>query len=111
MDIRDAITDSPCTLTMRRPTAGRAKVLPKTVALVGLAVLGACTSAESQMETGAAMLPRPQVVIVDTFAASANEVTLDEGLSTEVEEAIKAHRGDLRTDQEVQASRQVAEQR
>ena len=25
MDIRDAITDSPCTLTMRRPTAGRAK--------------------------------------------------------------------------------------
>jgi hypothetical protein len=41
---------------------------------VGLAVLAACTSAESQMETGAAMLPPPQVVIVDTFAASANEV-------------------------------------
>jgi hypothetical protein len=109
MDIRDAITGSPGTLTARRPTAGRAKVLPKTVALVGLAVLAACTSTESQMETGAATLPRPQVVIVDTFATSANEVTLDEGLSAEVVEAIKAHRGDSRTDQEVQASRQVAD--
>jgi hypothetical protein len=90
MDIRDAITGSPGTLTARRPTAGRTKLLPKTVALVGLAVLAACTSTESQMETGAATLPRPQVVIVDTFATSPDEVTLDEGLSTEVEEAIKA---------------------
>ena len=108
MDIRDAITDRPGTLTARRPTAGRAKVLPKTAAIVGLAVLAACTSTQSQVETGAAMLPPPQVVIVDTFATSPDEVTLDEGLSTEVEEAIKAHRGDSRTDQEVQASRQVA---
>jgi hypothetical protein len=90
MDIRDARTGGPGTLTARRPTAGRTKLLPQKVAILGLAALAACTSAESQMETGAATLPRPQVVIVDTFAASANEVTLDEGLSTEVEEAIKA---------------------
>ena len=109
MDIRNAIAGGPGTLTVRRATAGRTKALPKTAALVGLAVLAACTSTESQMETGAATLPRPQVVIVDTFAASPDEVTLDEGLSTEVEEAIKAHRGDLRTEQEVQASRQVAD--
>jgi Domain of unknown function (DUF4410) len=108
MEIRDAITGGPGTLTARRPTAGRAKVLPKMAAVLGLVVLAACTSTQSQMETGSATLPRPQVVIVDTFATSANEVTLDEGLSTEVEEAIKAHRGDSRTDQEVQASRQVA---
>ena len=75
---------------------------------MGLAVLAACTSAESQVETGAATLPQPQVVIVDSFAASADEVTMDEGLSAEVVEAIKAHRGDSRTEQEVQASRQVA---
>jgi hypothetical protein len=109
MDIRDAITGGPGTSTARRPTAGRAKLLPKTAAFMVLAVLAACTSTESQMETGAATLPRPQVVIVDTFAASADEVTLDEGLSTEVVEAIKAHRGDSRTEQEVQASRQVAD--
>ena len=32
----------------------------------------------------------PQVVIVDTFAAAPDEVKLDEGLSTEVEQAVKA---------------------
>jgi hypothetical protein len=109
MDIRDAITGGPGTLTARRPTAGRAKVLPKMAALMGLVALAACTSTQSQMETADQMLPRPQVVIVDSFAASPDEVTLDEGLSTEVEEAIKAHRGDSRTEQEVQASRQVAD--
>ena len=55
------------------------------------------------------MLPRPQVVVVDTFAASPGEVTLDQGLSTEVEEAIKADRGTSRTEQELQAGRQVAD--
>ena len=84
-------------------------MLPKTAAILGLAVLAACTSTQSQVETGSATLPRPQVVIVDTFAASPDEVTLDQGLSTEVEEAIKADRGTSRTQQEVQAGRQVAD--
>jgi hypothetical protein len=61
------------------------------------------------MDTTEQMLARPQVVLVDSFAASANEVTLDQGLSTEVEEAIKADRGTSRTQQEVQAGRQVAD--
>jgi hypothetical protein len=83
--------------------------LPKAVAGMGLVVLAACTSAQSQMETGSATLARPQVVIVDTFATSPDEVSLDQGLSTEVEEAIKADRGTSRTQQEVQAGRQVAD--
>jgi hypothetical protein len=64
--------------------------MPKAAALAGLALLAACTSTQSQVETGSAMLPRPQVVIVDTFAASPDEVQLDEGLSTEIEQAMKA---------------------
>ena len=77
--------------------------------LAGLALLAACTSTQSQVETGGEMLPSPQVVIVDRFAASADEVKLDEGLSTEVEEAVKADRGDSRTEQELQAGHQVAD--
>ena len=107
MDTSHAETGNPRRLAGRGALAVR--FLPNVVACVGLAVLAACTSAQSQMETADQMLPPPQVVIVETFAASADEVTLDEGLSTEVEEAIKAHRGDSRTDQEVQASRQVAD--
>ena len=91
MDIRDASTGDPGLdgkATDGWPHQGAAE----NGGTRGLAVLAACTSTESQMETGAATLPRPQVVIVDTFATSASEVTLDQGLSTEVEEAIKADR-------------------
>jgi hypothetical protein len=107
MDTTHAETGNPRRFAGRGALAVR--FLPNVVACVGLAVLAACTSAQSQMETADQMLPRPQVVIVDSFAAAPDEVTLDEGLSTEVEEAIKTHRGDSRTDQEVQASRQVAD--
>jgi len=55
------------------------------------------------------MLPKPQVVIVDTFAASPDEVQLDEGLSTEIEHAIRAGSGTSRTEQELQAGHQVAD--
>jgi hypothetical protein len=108
MDTSHAATGDP------RGLAGRGSLvvrgfLPKAVACMGLVVLTACTSAQSQMETGSATLARPQVVIVDTFATSPDEVSLDQGLSTEVEEAIKADRGTSRTQQEVQAGRQVAD--
>ena len=109
MEICDARTGGPGTLTARRPTAGHAKVLPKTAALVGLAVLAACTSTESQMEPDAAMLPRPQIVVVDTFAASAGRGDARRGLTTEVEQAVKERRGTSRTHQEVEAGRQVAD--
>jgi hypothetical protein len=79
------------------------------IALVGLLTLAACTSTQSQMETAGEMLPAPQVVIVDTFAVSADEVKLDEGLTTDIEEAIKADRGTSRSEQEVQAGHQVVD--
>ena len=107
MDTSHAETGNPRRLAGRGALAVR--FLPNVVACVGLAVLAACTSAQSQMETDAAMLPRPQVVIVDTFAASPDEVTLDEGLTTEVEQAVKERHGTSRTQQEIEAGRQVAD--
>ena len=101
MDIRDVTPGGQRRLNLRR--------LPKTAAFMWLTVLAACTSTQSQMETAGQTLPRPQVVIVDTLATSPSEVTLDQGLSTEVEEAIKADRGTSRTQQEVEAGRQVAD--
>jgi Domain of unknown function (DUF4410) len=97
------------------PTEGSApmspamRLVPKAAALAALALVAACTSSQSQMETAGEMMPRPQVVVVDTFAVSPDEVTLGEGLSTEIEEAIKARRGTSRTEQELQAGRQVAD--
>jgi hypothetical protein len=97
------------------PTEGRApmspvtRLVPKAAAFAALAFVAACTSSQSQMETAGEMMPRPQVVVVDTFAVSPDEVTLGEGLSTEIEEAIKARRGTSRTEQELQAGRQVAD--
>ncbi len=78
-------------------------------ALAGLAWLAACTSTQSQVETTSEMLPQPQVVIVDTFATSPDEVQLNEGLSTEVEQAIEARRGTSRSEQELQVGHQVAD--
>jgi hypothetical protein len=74
-----------------------------------MAILAACTSTESQVESDAAMLPRPQIVVVDTFAASPDEVKLDEGLTTEIEQAVKERHGSSRTQQEIEAGRQVAD--
>jgi Domain of unknown function (DUF4410) len=93
----------------RRPLSGAAKVVPKIVAFAGLAVLVGCTSAQSTIETGGATLPRPEVVIVDTFAFAPDQVQLDEGLSTEMEQAVKARTGTSRSEQELEAGRQVAE--
>jgi hypothetical protein len=93
----------------QRPLPGGSGFIPKAAAIAGLALLAACTSTQSQVETGGAMLPKPQIVIVDRFAASADEVELDEGLSTEIEQSMRAQSGTSRTDQELQAGRQVAD--
>jgi hypothetical protein len=85
------------------------RFMPTVAAIAGVALLAACTSTQSELETGGATLPQPQVVIVDTFSASSEEVQLDEGLSTEVEQAIEADRGTSRTEQELQAGHRVAE--
>jgi Domain of unknown function (DUF4410) len=86
-----------------------AKLILNMAAVAGLALLAACTSTQSQTETAGEMLPQPAVVVVETFAVSPEEVKLDQGLSSEVEEAVRAHRGMSRTDQEAQAARQVAD--
>ena len=86
------------------------RLVPRTSALAALALLAAaCTSTHSQIETEGQMLPQPSVVIVDRFAVSADEVTLDEGLSADVVELIKAKRGTSRTQQELQAGHAVAD--
>jgi hypothetical protein len=92
-----------------RLLSGALKLIPQGVALAALAALAACTSAQGQMETADRTLPRPQVVVVDTFAVSPDEVKLDEGLSTEIEQAVRERRGTSRNQQEVQAGRQVAD--
>ena len=109
MDTSNAATGKPRSLAATRPLSGAARFMPTAVALAGLALLAACTSTQSEVETGGAMLPRPQVVIVERFATSPAEVTLDEGLSTEIEQAMKARSGTSRTEQELQAGRQVAD--
>jgi hypothetical protein len=96
-------------LAGRRLLYGVARFMPKAAAPAALVLLAACTSAQSTMETGGEMMPRPEVVIVDTFATSPDEVKLDEGLSTEVEQIIKERSGTSRTEQEAQAGRQVAD--
>jgi hypothetical protein len=109
MDTSNAATGKPRSLAGRRPLSGAARFMPKAVALAGLALLAACTSTQGEVETGDAMLPRPQVVIVERFATSPAEVKLDEGLSTEIEQAMKAQSGTSRSEQELQAGRQVAD--
>jgi hypothetical protein len=109
MDIRGAVTGNPGRLEGGASMFDTARFMSKAAALAGLAILAACTSTESEVETGGAMLPRPQVVIVERFATSPAEVTLDEGLSTEIEQSMKAQSGTSRTEQELQAGRQVAD--
>jgi Domain of unknown function (DUF4410) len=109
MDTSNAATGKPRSLPGRRSLSGLVRFMPKAVALAGLAALAACTSTQGEVETGDATLPRPQVVIIERFATSPAEVQLDEGLSTEIEQAMKAQAGTSRTEQELQAGRQVAD--
>jgi hypothetical protein len=95
--------------SLRRSFSGPSRFVRTAAALAGLTLFAGCTSAQSQMETTAQMLPQPQVVIVDAFATSPEEVQLDEGVSTEIEQAIKAHHGTSRTEQELQVGHQVAD--
>jgi Domain of unknown function (DUF4410) len=109
MDTNHAAGGGPRRLAARYLLSDALRFVPQAIALAGLAVLAACTSAQSTMETTDAMLPQPQVVIVDTFAVAPDQVKLDEGLSTEVEQAVKARGGTPRPDQELQAGSQVAD--
>ena len=85
------------------------RLVSTTAALAGLALLAACTSSQSQMETAGEMLPPPQVVVVDSFAVTPGEVQLDEGLSADVAQMVREGRGTPRSEQEVEAGHKVAD--
>ena len=70
--------------------------------------LAACTTSKSQISTDGAALPLPQVVVVQTFAVSPDEVELDQGLGAKYEELRKAKAGTPRTQQELEVGHQVA---
>jgi Domain of unknown function (DUF4410) len=93
----------------RRPPSGTARSALKKMALLGLACLGACTSTQSQIATGGQMLPRPAAVVVDAFAVSPAEVTLSEGLSSEVRGIVEGQSATPRSEQELQVGHQVAD--
>lgn len=76
--------------------------------ILGLVLLAGCTSSSSQLETGNAELPRPQVVVVQDFAVMPGEVQLDPGLSGTIDETLGANNGAPRTAQELQVGRQAA---
>jgi Domain of unknown function (DUF4410) len=88
---------------------GRRRFVWTMSVFAGLALLAACTSSQSQMETGGEMLPRPQVVIVDTFAASPDEVKLYEGIPSIVEDALKGGNAPSRSQQELEVGQKVAD--
>jgi hypothetical protein len=92
-----------------RRASGVGTSLLGVAALAGLAFLAACTSTESQIETGGQIYPRPQVVLVDTFATSPGEVQVSAGLSDEVQAILDRGARSSRTEQELQAGRQVAD--
>jgi Domain of unknown function (DUF4410) len=80
-----------------------------TIALLGVALASACTSTQSQIETGGQMLPRPAVVVVNAFAVTPSEVTLSEGLSAEVANLVGDQNTPPRSQQEIQVGHQVAD--
>ena len=73
-----------------------------------LALAGGCTQGSSQIEAAGPM-PRPQVVVVQNFAAAPGEVQLDPGLSGMIDETLGGKAGPPRTAQELQVGRQTAD--
>jgi hypothetical protein len=92
-----------------RPSPAGPGLPARVSALAGLALLAACTSTQSQMTTGGQMFARPQLVVVENFAVSPDEVQISEGLSAEVQQLLGSGSGTPRTEQELQTGHQVAE--
>jgi hypothetical protein len=81
------------------------RTISQVAAMVGVLLLGACTSAETTSSDSSRNLPKPDIVIVQPFAVSPDEVKLDAGLSAEIQRSMQ---GSSRTAQEQQAGQQVA---
>jgi hypothetical protein len=107
MSTHDAVAGNLYAMAGRRSRSALARAALGAIALCGLALASACTSTESQVETSE-MLPRPAVVVVDTFAISPAEVSLNEGLTGEVK-SIVSGRSTPRSQQELQVGHQVAD--
>ncbi|MBA4100290.1 MAG: hypothetical protein C0484_26395 [Rhodospirillum sp.] len=75
-------------------------------AMAGALLLGACTSADTTSSDASRKLPKPDIVIVQPFAVAPDEVKMDQGLSAEIQQAM---RGTSRSAQEQQAGQQVSE--
>lgn len=88
---------------MRR---GAGPALAGTILALGL--LAGCTQGSSQIET-TALLPRPQVVVVQNFAVAPGEVQLDPGLSGTIAETLQGNSGPTPTAEELAVGRQVAD--
>jgi hypothetical protein len=89
--------------------SGIDRLVAPLAALGMLALLvGGCTQGSSQMEAAGPM-PRPQVVVVQSFAAAPGEVQLDPGLSGTIDETLRGKTGTPRTAQELQVGRQTAD--
>lgn len=76
-------------------------------ALAGAVLLSGCTQSASQLDT-AALLPRPQVIVVQDFAAWPGEVKLDPGISGTIDETLLGNSLPPRTEKERKVGRQVA---
>jgi hypothetical protein len=89
--------------------SGMDRLVAPLAALGMLALLvGGCTQGSSQMEAAGPM-PRPQVVVVQSFAVAPGEVQLDPGLSGTIDETLRGKTGTPRTAQELQVGRQTAD--
>ena len=109
MNTRDAVAGNPPAMAGRRLAAGMTRAALGAMAISALTLVSACTSSQSQIETGGQMLPRPAMVVVQTFAASPAEVTVSEGLSSEVASIVQGQNATPRSEQEAQVGHQVAD--
>jgi hypothetical protein len=79
------------------------------LALGALGLLGACTSTSSTETAAPDTVPPPQIVVVDTFAASPDEVKLDPGLSGKVDKLLGNSGSAVpKSEQETDVARKVA---
>ena len=108
MHIHQAQAGNPCA-GAGRPRSGAARSALGAMGLFGLVLVSACTSTQSQIQTGGQILPRPAAVVVNAFAVSPAEVTLSEGLSSEVRGIVEGQSATPRTEQELQVGHQVAD--
>jgi hypothetical protein len=77
-------------------------------AVLGVLILSACapTNVSTSYENLSRPLPRPDVIVLVPFAVSPDEVSLDRGVSAEIQQAMQ---GQPRTAQERAIGRQVAD--